>query len=64
MQQPERTPRFCAFCGCALQLLEVDVSHLLDVTRRAARATHPPFGCCLFAHLGFPPTYVLGACHE
>lgn len=36
MQQPERTPRFCAFCGCALQLLEVDVSHLLDVTRRVA----------------------------
>jgi hypothetical protein len=34
MQQPERTPRFCAFCGCELQLLEVDVSHLLDVTRR------------------------------
>lgn len=34
MQQPECTPRFCAFCGCALQFLEVDVSHLLDVTRR------------------------------
>lgn len=34
MQQPERTPRFCAFCGCELQLLEVDVSHLLDVTRQ------------------------------